>query len=129
MKRLALVAVLLAAVAAGGMVPASAEPTRCEGLFYGIEASCMLRRGGSNIAVFGVAYRNDNPPAQFVVEVFKLPVSVGDTPLARCDTTNGGVLRECHGILTGTGSLPSGTMLSCRIHGIAQIGAFGCATF
>jgi hypothetical protein len=126
-RRMALLLMLVLLASAMVPAPATAAPTQCEGLFYGIEASCMLRLGGSNVLVFGAAYRNDNPPAQIIVELWKWPVSVNDDPLARCDT-DGGVLRECQHVLTGT-ALPLNTMMLCRITGIGEIGAFACASF
>jgi hypothetical protein len=87
----------------------------------------MFRLGGPNVLVVGAAYGSDNPQAQIVVELFSWPVSVGDSPLARCNTA-GGVLQACHQP-SGTGLPLSSTVLFCRITGIAQLGAYACASF
>lgn len=126
MRRTTILLTLALLAAAFAPVSAHAVPTRCEGAFYGIEATCMFRLGGQFLFVSGVAYGAENPPAQIVVELFSWPVSVGDSPLARCDT-DGGVLQACQQ-LTDTG-LPLNTMLWCRITGIAELGAYACASF
>lgn len=126
MRRIVLVLMLVLLVAAFVPGSAGAAPTRCEGLFYGIEATCMFRLGGPNLLVLGAAYGSENPPAQIVVELFEWPVSVGDSPLARCHTT-GGVLQACQDS-PGTG-LSLNTMLFCRVTGVAQLGAFACISY
>lgn len=128
MRRAGLGFVMAVLAVALTIAPAHAlPPTHCEGVFYGIEATCMLRFGGSRLVIAGVAYGDEDPPAQIVVELLKWPASAPADLLARCDT-DGGVLQVCHSE-TGAGpSLPSSTKLVCRITGIAEAGAFGCVS-
>jgi hypothetical protein len=121
---LALMIILVLALLSPGS--ASAVPIGCEGMFYGIEATCMFRLGGRNLSVTGVAFGVDDLPARITVELWEWPVSVGDDPLARCSTT-GGVLQVCQQA-PGTG-LSLNTMVFCRITGRANLGAFSCASY
>jgi hypothetical protein len=127
MRRLVLV--LAAILTAASLVPSPAEaaPGECAGLFWGIEATCMFRSSGGTAVVTGTAVHNGNPPAQIVVELWRLPADGPEDLLARCQT-DGGPVQGCVGF-EGVGALPASTKVLCRISGIGDIGSFACTTF